>query len=77
MSKATKRKQQSLSVASRKVLREEEDNKKPTPGLSDFFRKKHENSPNLSFLPKDPAGARAYACSQLRAKGSPPAGYES
>ncbi|KKQ07086.1 MAG: hypothetical protein US16_C0003G0061 [Candidatus Moranbacteria bacterium GW2011_GWE2_36_40] len=64
------------SVATRMILREEEESsKKPTPGFSDFVRNKHDDSPNLSNLPKDPAKARAYACSELKPKPNPPPEY--
>ena len=60
-----------ISAASKKVLRENEDNNTPTPGFSDFVRKKHADSSGLSRLPTDEEGARRYATKNLRPKPRP------
>ena len=60
-----------LSAASRKVLREEENSKKPAPGFSEFVRNKHEDSPKLAHLPKETEKAKVYARNELRATPKP------
>ena len=55
------------SAYARKALREDEERKEPTPGLSDFSRKKHRDDPNFANLPKDLTAARLHACANCRA----------
>lgn len=59
------------SIGSRIVLREDAASANPTPGFSDFVRKKHKNSPTLSHLPTDDRDARSYAIKNLRANPKP------
>gem|GEM_PF-5616918 len=68
---ASKARSKPLSAYSRKVLREDNNSKNPTPGLSDFSRSKHEKSPKIANLPKDPEKARLLAYTEYRAIPTP------